>query len=258
MSRMLTRVAVVVLAAALMVLAIGACSDGTSAPAASKAADFAGLWVNPEFNNEIWLHATADGDAVTLRWEREWSQPVTQQGTVQADGTLKAAAVSPGIGSGSDGALAYVGRLTSSGGLHMMTTTHVTGVDAAIPVTLHFVRGSQAKYTVFAARMNRNLEAQRVSDEWGQALNTIVSGIRAWQGEHGHDKAPPASAVRPGGAVDKALEARGKAWPRLSDGTLLLPGRGRGEYVYRPLPHGYRLGGLAPDGQGPTVFGQDW
>lgn len=138
MSRMLTKVAVVVLAAALMVLAIGACSDGTSAPAASKAADFAGLWVNPEFNNEIWLHATADGDTVTLRWEREWSQPVTPQGTVQADGTLKAAAVSPGIGSGSDGALAYVGRLTSSGGLHMMTTTHVTGVDAAIPVTLHF------------------------------------------------------------------------------------------------------------------------
>ena len=43
-----------------------------------------------------------------------------------------------------------------------------------------------------------------------------------------------------------------------SDGKLLLPGRGRGEFVYRPLPHGYRLSGLAPDGQGPTVFSQDW
>ncbi len=61
MSRMLTRVAVVVLAAALMV----ACHEAPAAmahraPAASKAADFAGLWVNPEFNNEIWLHATAE------------------------------------------------------------------------------------------------------------------------------------------------------------------------------------------------------
>jgi hypothetical protein len=259
MSRNLARVAAVLLAAALFSVAVSACRGGTAATSATSAeADYAGLWVNPEVNNEIWLHATAEGDKVTLRWEREWSQPVTQQATVQADGSLKAAAVAPDAAGSSDGEVAYTGRLTDDGGLDMATTTHVTGVDAPIPVTLHFVRGSQAKYTVFAARMNRNLEAQRVSDAWGQALNTIVDGIRAWQDEHGHDKAPPANAVRPGGAVDKALEADGKAWPRLSDGTLLLPGRDRGEYVYRPLPHGYRLGGLAPDRQGPTVFGQDW
>ena len=247
------------LAAALVSVAVSACAGGEPATsAAAAAAGYAGLWVNPEFNNEIWLHATTAGDKVTLRWEREWSQPVTQQATVEGDGTLKAAAVSPDFESGSDGELAYRGRLTSSGGLDMMTTTHVTGVDAPIPVTLHFVRGSQAKYTVFAARMNRNLEQQRVDAAWGQALNTIVAGISAWRDENGHDKAPPVNAVRPGGAVDKALEAAGKSWPRLSDGSLVTPGRGRGHYVYRPLPRGYRISGLHPDGQGPLVLSETW
>ncbi len=250
------RAAFVVLVTALMVAAASACGGGASPPATSAAADYAGLWVNPEFNNEIWLHATASGDTVTLRWEREWSEPVTQPAVVQGDGTLKAAAVAVDLET--DGELAYTGRLTSSGGLDMATTTHVTGVDAAIPVTIHFVRGSQAKYAAFAARMNRNLEEQRASDKWGQALNTIVDGITAWQDVHGHGKAPPVDAVRPGGAVDEALRAAGKSWPRLSDDGLLTPGAGRGQYVYRPLAHGYRLSGTMPDGQGPMVISQDW
>jgi hypothetical protein len=255
MSRTL-KVAVVVLAAALMVTAVSACGGAASPPATSVAAGYAGLWVNPEFNNEIWLHGAVSGDTVTLRWEREWSKPVTQRAVVQGDGTLKAAAVAWDLGT--EGELAYTGRLTSSGGLDMATTTHVTGVDAAIPVTIHFVRGSAARYDVFVARMNRNLERQRVSDAWNQALHTIVVGIEAWQDDHGHREAPPASEVKPGGAVDKALEAAGKLWPHLSDGSLVRPGTGRGQYTYRRLPNGYRLGGLAEDGQGPQTLGFSW
>jgi hypothetical protein len=248
----------VLLAVALVCVAVSACGGGVATTSSTSAADYAGLWVNPEFNNEIWLHATVNGKKVTLRWEREWSPPVTQQGTVQADGTLKAAAVSPGAEPGSKGALAYTGRLNSGGGLDMMTTTHLTGVDAPIPVTIHFVRGSQAKHAVFAARMNRNLDQQRADAAWGQALNTIAAGISAWQDVHGHDKAPPVNAVRPGGAVDEALQGAGKSWPQLSDGSLVTPGRGRGQYVYRPLPRGYRISGVHPDGQGPAVLSQTW
>jgi len=258
MSRNLERIAVLVLAAALVPLAVSACGGGTATSTGTTAADYAGLWVNPEFNNEIWLHATADGDRITLRWEREWSQPVTQPATLRSDGSLKAAAVASDFASGSDGEVAYTGRLTGDGGLDMAATTHVTGVDAAIPVTLHFVRGSQAKYAAFAARMNKNLEEQRVDREWGQTIQTIVDGIRAWQDVHGHDKAPPVSAVRPGGAVDTALQAAGKTWPRSSDGKLLLPGHGRGQYVYRPLPNGYRISSVQPNGHGPETFSETW
>ena len=105
---------------------------------------------------------------------------------------------------------------------------------------------------------NKNLERLRVSDAWNGALNTIVVGIEAWQDGHGHREAPPVAAVRPGGAVDKALEAAGKVWPRLSDGSLVRPGTGRGQYTYRIPRSGYRLGGLAEDGQGPQTLGFSW
>ena len=260
MSRRLIRIAIIIAALALATTAVSACGSGPATTSGAKAADFAGLWVNPEFNNEIWLHATASGDAVALRWEREWDPPVMQQATVQNDGTLKAPGVpvpaDPAANGG--GEAAYTGRLTADGGLDMATTTHVTGVDAAIPVTIHFVRGSQAKYAVFAARMNKNLKEQRIGDAFSQALATIGKGIGAWQDARGLIKAPPVSAVRPGGAVDKALQANGKTWPRLSDGRLLQPGTGLGEYVYRPLRHGYRVSGRAEDGQGPMSTSTTW
>lgn len=256
MARHLMRIATIIAALALATTAVSACGSGAAATSDPAAADYSGLWVNLESNNEIWLHATANGDAVTLRWEREWDTPVTQQATVQNDGTLKAAAVASDFES--NGAHAFTGRLTSSGGLDMATTTRVTGVDAAIPVTIHFVRGSQAKYAVFAARMNKNLKEQRISDAFSQALATIGKGIGAWQDARGRIKAPPVGAVRPGGAVDKALQANGKTWPRLSDGRLLKPGTGLGEYVYRPLRHGYRISGRAEDGQGPMTTSTTW
>jgi hypothetical protein len=228
--------AVIGLACAAFVL--GACGGSTQPTVA--AGHFAGLWVNPEFNNVVWLHAKANGHKAVLRWEREWSSPVVQQATVQSDGTLKANAVASTIDA--NGVPAYVGRLTADGHLDMYTTTHVAGVNAAVPVTLHFKRGTQAKYAPFAARMNRNLRQQAVSNDFDLALQAVSVGIGQWQGQHG-STAPPVSAVRPGGAVDAALKAAGKSWPRLSGGALLTPGRGRGHYVYRPLPHGYRLSG---------------
>ncbi len=254
MARMLTGI-VLALTAIAAALVVGGCA-GTATTASSTAADYAGLWVNPQSNNEIWLHATTSGDAVTLRWEREWDTPVVQKATVQSDGTLKAAAVASGLDT--NGELAYTGRLTSTGGLDLSTTTHVAGVDAAIPITIHFARGSQADYDAFAARMNKNLEQQRVGDAFMTALLTIGEGIGAWQDVHGLHKVPPVQSVKPGGAVDKALRAAGKTWPRLSDGSLVTTGAGRGQYVYRPLRHGYRLSGLAEDGQGPMSTGTTW
>ena len=254
MARVLTGI-VLVLTAIAAALVGGGCA-GTSTTASTTAADYAGLWVNPESNNEIWLHATTSGDAVTLRWEREWDTPVVQKATVQSDGTLKAAAVASDLDT--NGGLAYTGRLTSTGGLDLSTTTHVTGVDAAIPITIHFTRGSPADYDAFAARMNKNLEQQRVGDAFMTALHTIGEGIGAWQDAHGPHKVPPVQSVKPGGAVDKALRAAGTTWPRLSDGSLVTTGTGRGQYIYRPLPHGYRLSGLAEDGQGPMSTGTTW
>jgi hypothetical protein len=254
MARMLTGI-VLVLTALAAALFVGACA-GTAATANTTAADYAGLWVDPQSNNEIWLHATTSGDALTLRWEREWETPVAQKATVRSDGTLVAAAVASDLDT--NGELAYTGRLTSTGGLDLSTTTHVTGVDAAIPITIHFARGSQADYGAFATRMNKNLEQRRVGDAFMTALHTIGEGIAAWQDVHGLHKVPPVKSVRPGGAVDRALQAVGKTWPRLSDGSPVTTGTGRGQYIYRPLRRGYRLSGLAEDGQGPMSTGTTW
>lgn len=242
-----TRVAVPFVAVALSVLAVASCGGTKTGP---TTADYAGLWVNPESNNVVWLHVTAHGEQATLRWERKWSAPVVQQATLRSDGTLNAPAVATGTDSIDAGSPAYVGRLTADGHLDMSTTTHVQGVNAAIPVTLHFERGSQAEYTVFAARMDKNLAEQAISDDYVRALQTVSEGIALWQNKHGI-KVPPVHAVRPGGAIEKVLKAAGKSWPRLSNGKLLVPGHGHGEYVYHPLTHGYRIGGLAPNGQGP-------
>lgn len=254
MARSVARAVALLVVAALACLAMVACGAGK---AATTAADYTGLWVNPEFNNEIWLHVTADGHKVTLRWEREWDEPVVQRATLRDDGTLDAPAVSPAPGQMGGGGPAYTGLLTPGGGLDMSTTTHVTGVNAAIPVTLHFRRGSQAHYAPFARRMNANLRAQAISDDYGAALETIGSAITRWAADHG-GQAPPAKAVRPDGGVGRQMQAAGTSWPRLSDGRLLLPGRGRGEYVYHPLAHGYRIGGLEPDGQGPQTTSGTW
>ena len=82
MARSVARAVALLVVAALACLAMVACGAGKTA---TTAADYAGLWVNPEFNNEIWLHVTADGHNVTLRWEREWDEPVVQRATLRDD-----------------------------------------------------------------------------------------------------------------------------------------------------------------------------
>jgi hypothetical protein len=247
MPRYVTRVAVALIAVVLVGLAVVACDAGKTG---TTAADYAGLWVNQNPDNAVWVRVSAHGDKVSLRWERAWSAPVVQPATLQSDGSLKAPAVAGSFDS--DGSPAYTGRLTVDGQLDMSTTTHMQGVDAAIPVTLHLERGSPSRYAVFAASVKKNLEAQAVADDFSQALNTIGKGVTALRYEHG-GKAPAANEVRPGGVVDKALQASGEMWPRLSNGRLLTPGRGRGEYVYRRLAHGYRIGGLDPNGQAQSI-----
>ena len=248
MARMLTGI-VLVLTALAAGLVVSGCA-GTSTTASTTAADYAGLWVNPKSNNEIWLHATTSGDAVTLRWEREWDTPVVQKATVQSDGTLKAAAVASDLDT--NGELAYTGRLDEHSGPRPVDD------DAR-----HRRRRGHPRHHPLRARLAGRLRrlrraheqepraAERRATRSPMALGTIGEGIGAWQDVHGFPKLPPVNAVRPGGAVDKALQATGKTWPRLGDGSLLRPGTGRGQYVYRPLPHGWRLSGRAEDRAGP-------
>lgn len=236
----------------LAAFAVSACGAGdTSAP---TAADYGGSWVrtlSAGFGSE-WLVATAHGDTVTLRWESGSSSPVEQAATIADDGTLAAAAVSAPLGALEDDRPDYTGRLLPDGSLELTTTTHVSGVDAAVPVTLRFARGSEEAHAAFVATTSANLEQQAIDDDFQQALHTIGHGIQLWADGHG-GKMPPPSEVRPGGAVEKELAAEGTPWPNLASGQPLVPGTDRGEYVYRPRAQGYRLSYTSPTGEQGSV-----
>ena len=244
MPHSVVRAATALATVALIVLAVSACGAGKTV---ATAADYNGLWVNPDQTNRgvTWLRVSAHGDTVTLSWEHEGEAPVAQQATLQGDGTLTAAIVPALDGFCDMSQNDYTGRLTPDGNLDMSVTAADRGTTWTD--TLHFERGSQEQYAAFAARTNTDLKQQALADDFGQALTTLGQGIRQWAAKHG-GKAPPAHEVRPGGAVEKELLADGTPWPGLSNGKLLLPGHGRGQFVYRPLAHGYRLNGIATDG----------
>ena len=244
------RLLVTGLATALLlavILAPGCGDEGSSAGGTTT--DYVGLWVDKapfgvvDESGGRWVRIERKGDGYELTWLVRLGHPSPVPLVRQDDGTLRPTVdVSAQAGPAPVSALAF----DDQGKLEVRAPEGAWDDDPSddTPV-LVLERGTEEEYAAVQ-------EIWAGEDDYEQALNTLRDAVEAWAMKHDR-KAPPAKEVRPGGAIDDQLRAAGKTWPTFQNGTLLLPGKDRGEYVYTSDAHGFTLTGLSPAGKATEI-----
>jgi len=240
------RLLVTGLATALLlavILAPGCGDEGSSAGGTTT--DYVGLWVDKapfgvvDEGGGRWVRIERTDDGYVLTWLVRLGQPSPLPLVRQDDGTLRPTVdVSAQAGPAPVSALA----LDDQGKLEVRAPEGAWDDDPSDDTPVFVLeRGTEEEYA--AVR-----EIWAVEDDYDQAMNTLRDAVEAWAMKHDRT-APPVKEVKPGGAIDDQLQSAGKSWPTFGNGTMLLPGKDRGEYVYKADAYGFTLTGLSPAGK---------
>ena len=248
--RRLPRLLITALATFAIVLGasvVPGCGDQGSSTGDTKT-DYVGLWVDKapfgveDEGGGRWARIDRKGDGYELTWLVSRGDPPTLQLTEQDDGSLRPVVGADGqmIGSGPVALSALV--LNDQGQIEVRAPEGAWDDDPSDDTAvLVLARATEEEYAKVQA-------IWAVEDDFYDALTTLQEAIDTWASKHDW-KAPAADEVRPGGAIDDQLRATGKTWPTLASGEQLLPGKGRGEYVYTADAHAFTLEGMSPTGQ---------
>lgn len=232
------------LATLLVATAVPGCGGESSSDGAA-ATGYEGLWVDKapfgveDESGGKWVRIDKKGDGYELTWLVPRGQPPTLQLVEQEDGTLQPVVDADG----QEGPVAVSSLVLNDQGRIEVRAPEGAWDDDPSDDTPVFVL-ERATEKQFA-------EVQSIwagENDFYDALTALQEAIDTWAADHDW-QAPPVKEVKPGGAIDDQLKATGKTWPTLQDGTMLLPGKNRGEYVYTAEAHGFTLTGTSPTGQ---------
>ncbi len=226
-----------------MSVAPGCGDEGSSA--GDTTTDYVGLWVDKapfgvvDEGGGKWVRIERTDDGYVLTWLVRLGHPSPVPLVRQDDGTLRPTVeVSAQAGPAPVSALAF----DDQGKLEVRAPEGAWDDDPSDDTPVFVLeRGTEEEYA--AVR-----EIWAVEDDYDQAMNTLREAIEAWAVKHDR-KAPAADEVKPGGEIDDQLQSAGKTWPTFGNGAMLLPGKDRGEYVYKADAYGFTLTGLSPAGK---------
>lgn len=234
------------LAAALLiaVILVSGCG-GESSSGDEASSGYEGLWVDTapfgveDESGGMWVRIERKGDGYELTWLVRLGHPSPLPLVRQDDGTLR-----PTVDVSAQAAPVGVSvvALNDQGMLEVRAPEGAWDDDPSDDTPV-FVLGRATEEEYAAVQ-----EIWAIEDDYYDAFTTLQQAIDTWASEHDW-RAPAADEVKPGGAIDDQLQAAGKTWPTLASGEQLLPGKGRGEYVYTAGAHGFDLEGTSPAGK---------
>jgi len=235
-------IAAVATLALLLAVSIAPGCGGEGSQAGGEGDDFVGLWVDKapfgvvDESGGQWVRIERKGDGYELTWLVRLGHPSPLPLVRQDDGTLR-----PTVDASAQAGVAAVSvlALNDQGKLEIRAPEGAWDDDPSDDTPVFVLeRGTEDEFAAV-----REIWAGE-NDYYG-ALDTLREAVETWAIAHDRT-APPVKEVKPGGAIEDQLQAAGKSWPTFGDGTMLLPGKDRGEYVYKADAYGFTLTGLSP------------